>query len=209
MNIDATYAKQQRKAVAEQLPNAVPAADAARLAGFEIALAVQAAQQSSLTVDRARKAAKYGATSDQVQAADARLEAGAEAIRATQLSQTRAQLQAPAVPEASAGIFGRVVDASGDGVGKATVSAINPSGARSGKAASAADGSFQMTIPVRSATKTRAKSSDNAAAKSSITVHLQVTIGDKTILVDDETLTLHAGDIVLRELSVTPPAKKR
>jgi hypothetical protein len=205
MKVDATYAKQQREAVAEQLPNIVPAADAARLGGLDAALVIQAAQQSSLTINRARSAAKYGPASGQVKAMDLSLQAGAQATKALQIAQTRAQLQAPTVPAGAAGIFGRVVDATGTGIRKAIVVAVNQAGSQSGKATSAVDGAYQMTLPVSGTTKSRAKTAKNASSEQSIAVHLEVLVNGKTVLTDDNTLTLQAGDIVLRELAITPP----
>jgi len=209
MKVDATYAEQQRKAVAEQLPNIVPAADAARLGGLNAALVIQAAQQSSLTINRARNAAKYGPASDQVNAMDVRLQAGTQATKAIQVAQARAQLQAPTVPAGAAGIFGRVVDATATGIGKAVVVAVNEAGSQSGKATSAADGTYQMTLPVRGTTTSRAKTAERSSTKPSIAVHLEVLISGKTVLTDDNTLSLQAGDIVLRELSITPPAAEK
>ncbi len=72
MKLDASYTDQQRKTVVEQLPEIVPAADAARLAGLGAALALQGAQQFALTINRARSAAKYGPSADQVGAMDVR-----------------------------------------------------------------------------------------------------------------------------------------
>jgi hypothetical protein len=209
MKVDATYAEQQRKAVAEQLPKIVPAADMARLGGLHAALVIQAAQQSSLTINRTRNAAKYGLASDQVNAMDVRLQAGRQATQAIQVAQARAQLQAPTVPAGAAGIFGRVVDAAGTGIGKAIVVAVNQAGSKGGRATSAADGTYQMTLPVRDTTTSRAKTAKGPSTKPSIAVHLEVLVSGKTVLTDDNTLILQAGDIVLRELSITPPAAKK
>jgi GGDEF domain-containing protein len=198
MAIDATYTEQLRKAVADQVPNVAPSADTARLGGLDAALVLQAAQQSSLTINRARNAAKYGPTSVQVSTMDLRLQAGTQTTQAIQLAQARAQLQAPTVPAGSAGIFGRVVDSTGVGVAKATVAAVNQAGSQAGKAASAADGTYQLILPVRSAAE--------SSAKPSISVHLEVLVNAKTVLTSSEFLTLQAGDIVMRELAIIPPA---
>ena len=209
MKIDATYTEQLRKAVAEQLPSIVPTADTARLGGLNAALVIQAAQQSSLTINRARNAAKYGPASDQVNAMDLRLQAGTQATQAIQVAQARAQLQAPTVPAGSAGIFGRVIDATEAGVAKATVVAVNAAGSQSGKATSAADGTYQLTLPVRASTTSRTKTAESSSTKPSVAVHLEVLISGKTVLIDTETLTLNAGDIVLRELSIIAPAANK
>ncbi len=197
MAIDATYTEQLRKAVADQVPNVAPSADTARLGGLDAALVLQAAQQSSLTINRARNAAKYGPTSVQVSTMDLRLQASTQTTQAIQLAQARAQLQAPTVPAGSAGIFGRVVDSTGVGVAKATVAAVNQAGSQAGKATSAADGTYQLILPVRSV---------ESSAKPSISVHLEVLVNAKTVLTSSEILTLQAGDIVMRELAIIPPA---
>src|SRR5947208_12845873 len=106
MRLDATYTEQQRKTVGEQLPEIVPAADAARLAGLSAALAVQGAQQFTLTINRARNAAKYGPTADEVGAMDVRLKAGEQATQEILLAQARAQLVPPQLPANAAGVFG-------------------------------------------------------------------------------------------------------
>ncbi len=206
MTLDTTYAEQQRQAVAKQLPNIVPAADAARLGGLAAALLIQAAQQSSLTINRARSAAKYGLGSDQVKAMDLTLQACTQTTTVLQTTQTRAQLQAPTVPAGAAGIFGRVVDATGAGIRKATVLAVNQAGAQGGKATTGADGTYQMTLPVRGAKTTRAKTAKSTASELSIAVHLEVLVNGKSVLTDEDILPLRAGDIALRELSIAAPA---
>jgi hypothetical protein len=210
MALDSTYTDQQRKAVGEQLPEIVPAADAARLAGFSAALALQGAQQFALTVNRARNAAKYGPAADQVGAMDVRLQAVTQATQAMLVAQARAQLVPPQVPANAAGIFGRVSDQDGNGIAKAAIVALNQAGGQAAKATTAADGSYQMTVPVRAAA-TRGKivtdsATQSAAAEPSIDIQLQVTVGGKVVLTDDETLTLRVGDIVLRELTVAGAA---
>jgi hypothetical protein len=205
MKLDATYAEQQRKAVAEQLPRIVPAADAARLEGLRVALVAEAAQQSALTIHRARNAAKYGPSSDQVNAVDVRLQTGTQTMQAIQVAQARAQQQAPAVPAGAAGIFGRVVDTTGTGIGKATVVAVDQAGSQAGKATSASDGTYQITLRVRGSKTPQVKTTESASSTRSITVHLEVQLRKKTVLTDDETLTLQAGDVILRELSIAAP----
>jgi hypothetical protein len=204
MKLDATYAEQQRKAVAEQLLRIVPAADAARLEGLRAALVAEAAQQSALTIHRSRNAAKYGPDSDQVNAVDVRLQTGTQTMQAIQVAQARAQQQAPTVPAGAAGIFGRVVDTTGTGIGKATVVALDQAGSQAGKATSAADGTYQITLPLRGSTP-RVKTTESASSTLSVTVHLEVLVSKKTVLTDDETLTLQAGDVILRELSIAAP----
>jgi hypothetical protein len=207
MKLDASYTEQQRKTVGEQLPEIVPAADAARLAGLSAALNLQGAQQFALTVNRARNAAKYGPVSDQVGATDIRLQAGTQATQEMLLAQARAQLIAPQVPANAAGIFGRVSDPDGNGIAKAAIVALNQAGTQTAKATTAADGSYQMTVPVRVAAATRGRIvTESAASEPSIVIQLQVSIGGKIVLTDDELLTLRAGDIVLRELPVTGAA---
>jgi hypothetical protein len=205
MKIDPTYTEQVRKSVAEQLPNIVPAADSARLGGLAAALVVRAAQQSSLTINRARNAAKYGPGSDQVSAMDLRLQAGIQAAQAIQIAQARAQLQAPTVPAGSAGIFGRVVDATAAGVARATVVAVDQAGSQGGKATSSADGSYQLVLSV-AGSRARTRKAESSATSPSISVHLEVLVKAKTVLTSSEVLTLNPGDIVLRELSITAPA---
>jgi nitrogen fixation protein len=207
MKLDATYTEQQRKTVGEQLPEIVPAADAARLAGLSAALALQGAQQFALTVNRARHAAKYGPASGQVGAMDIRLQAGTQATKDMHLTRARAQLVPPQLPANAAGIFGRVSDRDGNGIAKAAIVALNQAGTQAAKATTAADGSYQMTVPVRVTAAARGKIvTENAAAEPSIVVQLQVTIGGKIVLTDEELLTLRARDIVLRELSVDDAA---
>jgi hypothetical protein len=212
MKLDDTYTEQQRKTVGEQLPEMVPAADATRLAGLGAALALQDAQQFALTVNRARNAAKYGAASGQVGAMDVRLQAGTQARQEIQLARARAQLVPPQVPANAAGIFGRVSDQDGNGIAKAVVVALSQAGSQTAKAATASDGSYQMTVPVRGAAATRGKIVTESAAASSepsIVVQLQVSVGGKVALTDEEMLTLRAGSIVLRELSVAEAATDR
>jgi len=207
MKLDASYTEQQRKTVGEQLPEIVPAADAARLAGLSAALNLQGAQQFALTVNRARNAAKYGPVSDQVGATDIRLQAGKEVTQEMLLAQARAQLVPPQVPANAAGIFGRVSDPDGNGIAKAAIVALNQAGTQTAKATTAADGSYQMTVPVRAAAATRGRIvTESAASEPSIVIQLQVSIGGKIVLTDDELLTLRAGDIVLRELPVAGAA---
>ena len=207
MKLDSTYTEQQRKTVGEQLPKVIPAADGARLSGLSAALALQDSQQSALTINRARNAAKYGPTSDQVGAMDVRLQAGTQAAQEIRLAQTLAQLVPPQVPANAAGIFGRVADENGNGIGKASVGALNQAGAQTAKATTAADGSYQMTVPVRATAATRSKLvTESAASEPSVAIQLQVAVGGKVVLTDEETLTLRVGDIVLRELSVAGAA---
>jgi hypothetical protein len=212
MKLDDTYTEQQRKTVGEQLPEMVPAADATRLAGLGAALALQDAQQFALTVNRARNAAKYGPASGQVGAMDVRLQAGTQARQQIQLARARAQLVPPQVPANAAGIFGRVSDQDGNGIAKAVVVALNQAGSQTAKAATASDGSYQMTVPVRGAAATRGKivtEGASASSEPSIVVQLQVSVGGKVVLTDEEMLTLRAGGIVLRELSVAEAATDR
>lgn len=204
MKLDTGYTEQQRKTVGEQLPEIVPAADAARLGGLAAALALQGAQQFALTINRARAVAKYGPVADQVGAMDVRLEAGEQAAREMLVAQARAQLVPPQVPANAAGIFGLVSDADGNGIAKAAIVALNQAGGSAAKATTAADGSYQMTVPVRASAATRGRIvTESATSEPSIAIQLQVTIGGKIVLTDDETLTLRAGEIVLRELPVT------
>src|SRR6187551_3649338 len=114
MKLDDTYTEQQRKTVGEQLPEVVPAADAARLGGLGAALALQGAQQFALTVNRARNAAKYGPAAEQVGAMDVKLKVGEQATQGILLAQARAQLVPPQVPANAAGVFGRVSDQDGN-----------------------------------------------------------------------------------------------
>jgi hypothetical protein len=207
MKLDASYTERQRKTVGEQLPEIVPAADAARLAGLGAALALQGAQQFALTIDRARNAAKYGPLSDRVATMDGRLAMGEKSAREMQLAQARAQLVPPQVPANAAGIFGRVSDQDGNGIAKAVVGALNQAGAQAGKATTAADGSYQMTVPVRAAAAARGRiMTENASAEPSVAIQLQVTVGGRIALTDDETMTLRVGEIVLRELVVAGAA---
>jgi len=182
-----------------------PAADAARLAGLSAALAVQGAQQFTLTINRARNAAKYGPTADEVGAMDVRLKAGEQATQEILLAQARAQLVPPQLPANAAGVFGRVSDPDGNGIAKAAIVALNQAGGQAVKATTAADGSYQMTVPVRTAAATRGRivtESASASSQPSTVIQLQVSVGGKVMLTDEEMLTLRAGDIVLRELSV-------
>ena len=137
--------------------------------------------------------------------------AGEQATQEILLAQARAQLVPPQVPANAAGIFGRVSDPDGNGIAKAAIVALNQAGAQSAKATTAADGSYQMTVPVRAAAATRGKivtegAAASAASEPSIVIQLQVAVGGKIVLTDEELLTLRAGDIVLRELSVAGPA---
>jgi hypothetical protein len=201
MKIDSTYTEQMRTSVAQQLPNIVPAADASRLGSLTAALAVHAAQQTSLTINRARSAAKYGPSSDQVAAMDQRLAANTQSTQAVRMAQARAQLQVPTVPAGSAAIYGRVVDPNGIAVTVASVAAVTDAGTASRKASTGDTGSYQLVLPVR-ASKTARTASDSSAAAPAISVHLEVSVAGKVVLTDSETLTLHAGDIVMRELVV-------
>ncbi|WP_428667489.1 carboxypeptidase-like regulatory domain-containing protein [Reyranella sp.] len=209
MKLDASYTEQQRKTVGEQLPAIVPAADAARLAGLGAALALQGAQQFALTINRARNAAKYGPAADQVGAMDVRLEEGEQAMQQMLLAQARAQLVPPQLPANAAGIFGRVSDQDGNGIARAAILALNQAGGQAAKATTSADGSYQMTVPVRAAAAARGRivtESAAASAEPSIVIQLQVSVGGKIVLTDEEMLTLRAGDIVLRELTVAGAA---
>jgi len=203
MKLDASYTEQQRKTVGEQLPAIVPAADAARLAGLGTALALQGAQQFALTINRARNAAKYGPAAGQVGAMDVRLEEGEQAMQQMLLAQARAQLVPPQLPANAAGIFGRVSDQDGNGIARAAILALNQAGGQAAKATTSADGSYQMTVPVRAAAAARGKIvTESATSEPSIVIQLQLTVGGKIVLTDEEMLTLRAGDIVLRELIV-------
>ena len=148
MALDDSYAARVRRALAQQVPEVVPAADAARLAGLGVALALQSAQQVTLTLNRGRNVAKYGPASSQVADMDARLAANAQMTQALQEAQVRAQRQAPTVPDGAAAVFGGVVDADGTGIAKAIVVAMNAAGAPAARAESAADGSYQLIVPV-------------------------------------------------------------
>ena len=201
MKIDSTYTEQMRTSVAQQLPNIVPAADASRLGSLTAALAVHRAQQSSLTINRARSVAKYGPSSNQVAAMDLRLAANTQSTQAVQVAQAHAQLQVPTVPAGSAAVFGRVVDPNGNAVYGASVAAVTDAGTASRKASTDDNGSYQLVLPVR-ATKTARAASERSAAAAAISVRLQVSMASKVVLTDSETLTLQAGDIVLRELVI-------
>ena len=205
MKIDSTYTEQMRTSVAQQLPNIVPAADASRLGSLAAALAVHGAQQSSLTINRARSAAKYGLSSDQVAALDLRLAANTQSTQAVRLAQAHAQLQVPTVPAGSAAIFGRVVDPNGEGVYGASVAAVSAAGTAARKATTDDNGSYQLVLPARGSKTTRA-ATERSATAAAISVHLEVSVASKVVLTDSETLTLHSGDIVMRELVVPASA---
>jgi hypothetical protein len=205
MKIDSTYTEQMRTSVAQQLPNIVPAADASRRGSLTAALAVHSAQQTSLTINRARSAAKYGPSSDQVAAMDLRLAANTQSTQAVQSAQARAQLQAPAVPAGSAGIFGRVVDPNGNAVYGASVAAVSDAGTAGRKASTDDSGRYQLLLPVRGSKTARTAASDRSAVQPSISVHLEVSMAGKVVLTDSETLTLHSGDTVMRELVAAAP----
>jgi hypothetical protein len=208
MAIDqATYTQQTRETVAKQLPNIVPAADAARLGGLGAALAVQNAQQTSLVLNRARASAKYGPSSRAVGAMDARLKTVAATAGAIRAAQVNAQIQPPSLPAGAAGIFGRVVDATGAGIASAVVVAIDQTSLASRKAKADTTGTYQLVLPIRgSKTAASTSSQQPAAAAPSVAVHLEVQINTKTVLTSSETLTLHAGDLALRVLTVSSSA---
>lgn len=205
MNLDSTYVDQQRAAVANQLPKIVPAADAARISGLSTTLVLQAAQQGALAINRARNAVKYGPNSSQVEDMDARLQACATLTQSLQVAQARARLQAPSIPAGSAGIFGRVADGSGVGVAKASVVVVGETGAKTNTATTAADGSYQLVLTFPRAASSRTKAA-TGSAKSSVTIRLGVVSNGQTVLTDAEAITLQAGDIVLRELTIPSPA---
>ena len=99
----------------------------------------------------------------------------------------------------------------GNGIAKAAIVALNQAGGQAAKATTAADGSYQMTVPVRATAAARGRivtesATPGAAAEPSVAIQLQVTVGGKIVLTDEETLTLRAGDIVLRELTVAGAA---
>ncbi|WP_266182070.1 carboxypeptidase-like regulatory domain-containing protein [Dyella humicola] len=187
------------------MPKIVPAADAARVGCLSTALTLQAAQQGVLAINRARNAVKYGPISSQVSDIDARLRACATLTQFLQVAQARAQLQPPSIPTGAAGIFGRVVDASGAGVANASVVAMENAGAKSNKATTAADGSYLLVLPVTRTASPRAKAVRDSG-KPSVTIHLGVVTNGQTVLKSDEAITLQAGDIVLRELAIPSPA---
>jgi hypothetical protein len=208
MAIDPKYTESVRAAVEQQLPRIVPAADSAHAAGLTAAATIQTAQRMALSVNRARVAAKYGAASDQVGAMDMRLHILTTSMRTVQLAQARAQVQPPSLPAGSAAVFGRVVDGTGAGVQGAAVVALDASGAAVRKATTPADGSYQLVMPVR-ATKASRTAAIAAQAPPRLEVHLQVSVAGKLVLTSNEVLTLHAGDLAMRELAITVPAPDR
>ena len=208
MAIDPKYTENVRVAVEQQLPKIVPAADNAHAAGLTAAATIQTAQQMALNVNRARVAAKYGATSDQVGAMDTRLHILTTSMQTIRLAQARTQVQPPPLPAGSAAVFGRVVDGTGAGVQGAAVVALNASGAAVRKATTPADGIYQLVMPVRAPKPSRNAATETHASPR-LEVHLQVSLAGKLALTSSEVLTLHAGDLIMRELSITVPSPER
>jgi hypothetical protein len=204
MAIDnATYTGQLRAAVAKQLPNIVPAADAARLGSLSAALAVQNAQQTALVFNRARASAKYGPSSDQVGTMDARLKTVAASAASIRVAQASAQVQPPSLPQGSAGIFGRVTDETAAGIAGAAVVAVDQAGSASRRARTDANGAYQLVIPVRGSGRSRAPARQSRTQAPSVAVHLEVLVKSQRVLTGTEILALHAGDLTLRDLTVS------
>jgi hypothetical protein len=205
MTIDPAFSAEMQRTVTAQIPNIVPAADSARVSALAAAAALLSAQQTSLTIHRARTAMKYGADSDEVTRIDDR----AATLTATQAavgqSQTSGNIQPPELPAGSAGLFGQVTDPDGNALKAATVLALDPSNKALRKANTQADGSYQIVIPIPATKRGVVENRAAAAASPGLLVHLQVQIGGRTVFTSTETLTLHDGDTVMRNLAVSPP----
>jgi hypothetical protein len=158
-----------------------------------------------LNVNRARVAVKYGTASDQVGAMDTRLHILTASMQTIRLAQARTQVQPPPLPAASAAVFGRVVDGTGAGVQGAAVVALDAAGAAVRKTTTPADGAYQLVMPVRAAKASRTAATE-AHAPPRLEVHLQVSLAGKLVLTSSEVLTLHAGDLIMRELPIAVPA---
>jgi hypothetical protein len=205
MAIDPAFTADMQRTVTAQIPNIVPAADNARASALGVAAALLAAQQTSLAIHRARTVMKYGVDSDQVTRIDTR--AAALTATETAVGQSRASgnIQAPEVPSGSAALFGQVTGEDGAAIKGATVLAVNQSGTALCEASTQPDGTYQIVLQVRATERDCDDARIAAAASPGLSVHLQVQIGGKVVFNSAETLMLRSGDIVMRNLVVTPP----
>jgi hypothetical protein len=231
MAIDRAYSDQLRAGVTEQLPKVVPAADSSRVDGLDAAINVGTAHYMALSIGRGRAAAKYGAGSAQVKALDARLNAAAATAVAVRTAREQALVEAPVLPPNSAGVFGRVVGADGAGIAGAVVEALDAKLAPIKHATTQDGGAYQLVLTIGqsgrigehehehdehehdesdfAARDVSASEIATAAAPAStappptLSVTLRATAAGQETLRSTEVLTLHVGDTVLRQLTLT------
>ena len=230
MAIDPDHAVQVQRAVETQLPKVVPASDAGRMEGLNATIAFQAARSTALSIGRARAAAKYGAGSDQVRGYDAKITIATATTTGLQVAREKSTAQAPSLPANAAGVFGRVVGPDGIGIVGALIEALDPNGKPVQRAASRDGGAWQLVLeappsppapksastdsqPDRTTlaaatdgpTLTAAAAGPGAtAAAGAMAIRLRAQATGWATLTATETLTLHAGDVVFRLLTMQP-----
>ncbi len=179
--------------------------DSARLAELTRAASLVAAEKTAMEAEQKRLAKKYGANSSQAAEASGRLAALEEQHASLAADVIRAGTPTPALEAGTFVVYGRVLDAQGNGVSGAKVVATDASGSSLATATSKSKGLFELRVPLQSRKKTIKKQGqeEDQAAETPVSFHLVVTARhQERPYTSPEILTAVSGRLAYREINL-------
>lgn len=187
-----------------QFTSALETKDNARLAGLKQAASLVAAEQAVMQTEAKRLEAKYGEKSKQAQEVLVLVGALGQQQASLAADVIRAGTPTPRVDPANFVVYGRILDAQGSGVSGAEVAAVDAHGSPLAEVATIAQGSFEMTVPLKSSKRSaKAESADAAAAPAPVSFQLVVNAKNlERPYTSPETLTGVAGMLAYREINL-------
>jgi hypothetical protein len=187
------------KDIVEQLAASLASRDAALLNQMKYAAALSTVEQSALQVEQQRLAKKYGANSTQAAVAAQRLTLLGTESSSIATSIARASVELPKLEAGQFLVTGTILDANRKGLRSAKIAATDNSGAVLAKATSAAQGYFELRVPVRAGAQTK------GAAAETTPISFQLVITEKSLqqpYTYPDTLVAVDGRLAYREIDI-------
>jgi hypothetical protein len=185
--------------IVEQLAASLASRDAAWLNQMKYAADLSTAEQSALQVEQQRLARKYGANSTQAAVAAERLTLLGTERSSIATSIARASVELPKLEAGQFLVTGTVLDASGKGLRSAKLAATDDSGAVLAKAASTAQGYFELRVPMKAGAQAKGTEAETTP------ISFQLVIAEKSLqqpYTYPETLVAVDGRLAYREINI-------